>query len=84
MIVLRKIKKSSNIVVSGLLVGEKNGNNKVFNTLDSFDPDNIRVLVNGQGLKKDIDFEVSGVNEVTLIYIAPLDEDNIGAIYEVV
>jgi len=84
MIVLRKIKKSSNIIVSGLLVGEKNGNNKVFSTLDSFDPDNIRVLVNGQGLKKDIDFEVSGTNEITLIYIAPLDEDNLGAIYEVV
>ncbi len=84
MIVLRKIKRSSNVLVSGILIGDKNGINKTFTTLDNFSSDNIKVFVNGQGLKKDVDFEVSDINKVTLIYIAPIEEDNLSAIYEII
>jgi len=85
MIVLRKIGKVSknNILLSEPLIGDKNGLNKIFTTPHSFNAENISISINGQKLISPNDFEITGDNEITLVYIAPTDNDNIGAMYEV-
>jgi hypothetical protein len=65
------------------LLGSKNNTNKIFNTPDNYIPGEITVLYNGQVLLSDNDFLETGVNEITMIYIAPHYDDNIGATYKI-
>lgn len=71
------------IAVYRELLGTKNGNNKIFNTPDIYIPGEITVLYNGQSLLTNHDFLETGFNEITMIYIAPHDDDNIGATYKI-
>ena len=84
MIVLRKISRTNTIYLTKDLVGAMDGVNKVFNTQDHFNSDNIYLSLNGQVLIKDIDFEITGSNEISFIYQAPEQEDVLSATYEVV
>jgi len=84
MIILRKIgqQQASNIDFVDALQGIKNGNNKTFVTPRKYRSGKINVLLNGQVLSRD-DFEESGENEITLIWISPRSWDKVGAIYEI-
>lgn len=82
MIVLRKISKSTNIVLGQTLSGIIDGVNKTFTTPHNFKSDKIVVNFNGQELIGSIDFEVTGVNEITFIYVAPREHDELHATYE--
>jgi hypothetical protein len=86
MIVLRKLSRgsgvSTNIVLAGTLFGEMNDFNKVFNTEYNYKPGKIMVNYNGQELVSPEDFYETGTNEITLIYIAPLELDVLTATYE--
>lgn len=65
------------------LLGSKNGSNKIFNTPENYVSGEITVLYNGQSLKRDHDFLETGNNEITMIYVAPYDDENIGATYKI-
>jgi len=83
MIILRKLSKgATNIVLSGVLIGATNASNKVFNTEYNYKPGKITVNYNGQELVSQEDFYETGTNEITLIYIAPLEIDVLNATYE--
>lgn len=84
MIVLRKISRANIIYVSKSLVGAVDGINKIFYTQDYFNPDNIYLSLNGQKLIRDIDFEITGSNEVSFIYQAPEQGDILSATYELI
>lgn len=80
MIILRKLKK---LELYDNLIGIKNGINKTFTVSKSFNSKDILIYLNGQVLFKDDDFDVTGPNEITFIYVAPTEIDNIYATYEV-
>jgi len=86
MIILRKLSKSTgvstNIILSGVLIGDTNASNKVFNTEYNYKPGKITVNYNGQELVSQEDFYETAANEITLIYIAPLEIDVLNATYE--
>lgn len=65
------------------LLGSKNGTNKIFNTPEDYVSGEISVLYNGQSLRRDHDFLETGSNEITMIYVAPYDDENIGATYKI-
>lgn len=82
MIILRKLSKSTNIVLSGILTGAKNHSNKIFCTEYNYKPGKILISYNGQILVSMKDFYETGSNEITFIYIAPLELDVLSAAYE--
>jgi hypothetical protein len=86
MIVLRKLSKgtgaSTNIILSGLLTGAMNDYNKVFYTEYNYKPGKIVVNYNGQELVSPEDFYETGENEITFIYITPLELDVLSTTYE--
>jgi len=82
MIVLRKISKSTNIVIGQELTGAVDGVNKTFTTPHNFKSDKIVVNFNGQELISSVDFEVTGLNKITFIYITPREHDELHATYE--
>ncbi len=65
------------------LLGSKNGTNKVFTTPENYISGEITVLYNGQSLKNDDDFLETGINEITMIYVAPYSDEQIGATYKI-
>ncbi len=84
MIVLRKVRPTSGIIVlSGSLLGNRDNSNKVFTTESNYKTGNIKIEYNGQSLSLTDDFTETGVNEVTLIHIAPHYSDVLRATYEV-
>ncbi len=84
MIILRKIAlpEIQEIVVSDTVSGTLDGSNKVFYTTHKFKPDRIELYYNGQVLHSPDDFLQTGDNEITLIYNAPLSDENLRATYE--
>ncbi|MFA6887278.1 MAG: hypothetical protein WCQ65_09950 [Fermentimonas sp.] len=84
MIVLKKIasQQESNIDFVDSLSGTKDNNNKTFTTPRAYKPGKINIILNGQFLDSD-DFEETGDNEITLIWISPKSWDKLGAIYEI-
>lgn len=82
MIVLRKISKSTNVVLGQELIGTIDGANRTFTTPHNFKSDKIVVNFNGQELIGSIDFEVTGLNEIKFIYVAPREHDELHATYE--
>jgi hypothetical protein len=82
MIILRKIKKGSNVVIDEPLIGDLNGLNKTFTTPNNFKSDRISIYYNGQKLTSVYDFEITGTNEIELIYLFPGDKDILTATYE--
>ena len=83
MIVLRKIKRSSNVAIAESLFGNVDGVNRIFTAPHNFKSDKISVFFNGQELVSPHDFEITGSNEITFIYIAPDNKDVLNATYEV-
>jgi len=83
MIVLRRVKQGTNIVIGEPLMGMLDGYNKVFTVPHNFKYDKIVVFFNGQELSSYFDFEVTGPNEITFIYILPETRDILNATYEV-
>lgn len=68
--------------ISEPLIGELNGNNQVFTTVNNYTSGRISVLYNGQALHSPDDFIETGSNEITFIYIKPTIEDNLKVTYE--
>lgn len=82
MIVLRKIGQSTNVLLGQELSGTIDGVNKTFTTPHVFKEDKIVVNYNGQELISSVDFEVTGANEITFVYVAPREHDELHATYE--
>lgn len=86
MIVLRKISTvagvSTDIVLSGALIGVVNGINKIFYTEYNYKSGKITINYNGQELTSPDDFEETDTNEITFIYITPNDTDILYATYQ--
>jgi len=86
MIILRKpasTTANTSSLISGELIGNKDGSNKTFLTEYEYTPDRISISYNGQLLYYPYDFEQSGNNEITFIYISPEADDIIKAIYQI-
>jgi hypothetical protein len=83
MIILRKIKKSTNVVISEELIGDIDGSNKIFSTHNNFIPDKISVFFNGQQLTNSYDFDVIDTNKIEFTYVTPQELDIINATYEI-
>lgn len=86
MIILRKITTQSsdtNVSVVRELSGTVDSVNKTFNTLHNYVSNRISVLFNGQSLHSPDDFLETGDNEITFVYIAPSDRDNVRVTYEI-
>lgn len=86
MIILRKIGKDTipcRVILSDVLVGDRNGVNKVFTVSYEYSPGRIEILYNGQVMTSGIDFEETGLNEITFIYVSPPEDTVLRANYEV-
>jgi hypothetical protein len=83
MIVMRRIRPSTSILVAEDLTGVKDGVNQVYTTPQNYKANRIIVTYNGQSLYSPIDFLETGDNEITFIYLYPTSEDIIKAIYEI-
>jgi len=87
MIILRKIGPavsdvSSSVIVADTISGTIDGSNRVFYTTYKYKPDRIDLHYNGQALHAPDDFEQTGDNEITLIYVAPEPGELLRATYE--
>jgi hypothetical protein len=90
MIILRKIALPSvqeiyrnGTIVADTISGTLNGSNKTFYTTYNYRRDRIDLHLNGQVLHAPNDFEQTGDNEITLIYDAPMSDENLRATYEI-
>lgn len=86
MIILRKIGKDTipcRVILSDVLIGDRNGDNKVFTVSYEYSPGRIEILYNGQVMTSSIDFEETGPNEITFIYVSPPEETVLRANYEI-
>jgi hypothetical protein len=90
MIILRKIALPSvqeiyrnGTIVADTISGTLNGSNKTFYTTYNYRRDRIDLHLNGQALHAPNDFEQTGDNEITLIYDAPMSDENLRATYEI-
>jgi hypothetical protein len=83
MIVMRRIRPATSVLVAEPMTGAKDGVNQVFTTPQNYEPGRIIVTYNGQSLYSPIDFLETGDNEITFIYLYPTSEDIIKAIYEI-
>ena len=59
------------MVIGESLSSQCDGAAQLFTTTYNFNPEKIRVYVNGQRLAKDVDFEVTDNNEFRIIHYAP-------------
>ena len=86
MIILRKPASSagttSSAFISGNLIGSIDGVNKTFTTEYEYVPNRISISYNGQLLHPPYDFEQSGGNEITFIYISPEEDDTLKVFYQ--
>lgn len=82
MITLIKPKRVPSIDISAQLGGQADGQNKIFTTPNDYKSGKISLFYNGQTLHSPDDFLETGINEVTLIYIAPGVESVLRATYE--
>ena len=90
MIILRKIALPTTqeiyrngTIVADTISGTRNGSNKIFYTTYNYRPDRIDLHLNGQALHMPDDFQQTGGNEITLLYIAPMSDENLRATYEI-
>jgi hypothetical protein len=90
MIILRKLALPSaqeiyrnGTIVADTISGTLDGYNKVFYTTYNYKRDRIDLHYNGQALHAPNDFEQTGPNEITLLYDAPLSDENLRATYEI-
>jgi len=70
-------------IVADTISGTLNGANQVFYTTYNYKHDRIDLHFNGQALHAPYDFEQTGANEVTLIYIKPESDEHLRATYEI-
>jgi hypothetical protein len=82
MIILRKIKQSTDIVIGEVLSGDLNGANRTFNTSYPFKSNQIQVTYNGQVLHPDSDFTINSTTSIIFNYISPHPDDVVCANYE--
>ena len=85
MIILRKPAQyggGASVAVAQTLSGNLDGANKVFQTPHEYEPSRISVMYNGQSLHSPEDFEETGLDQITLNYIVPFDDDILRATYE--
>jgi hypothetical protein len=86
MIILRKIKTSGGdscrVILSDPLVGVTDGSNQVFTVSEEYTPGRIEIIYNGQVLTSPVDFEETGPNEITFVYLKPEDITVLRANYE--
>jgi hypothetical protein len=59
------------------------GLNKVFTVSNEYTPGRIEILYNGQVMTSGIDFEETGPNEITFIYVSPSEDTVLRANYEI-
>lgn len=83
MIVLRKLKQNSGVLLGQPLSGDTDGSNKVFTAGHNFLSNSVSVTYNGQVLKKEVDFLVSAQDKITLIYLTPDNTDVLTINYEI-
>ena len=85
MLILRKIGEQSNsrTVIADPLVGVANGVNQVFTVSNEYTSSRIEIVYNGQVLKSSRDFEETGPDEITLIFLKPEDLSLYSANYEI-
>ena len=90
MIILRKIARPTaqeiyrnGTIVADTVSGTLDGSNRVFYTTYNYRRDRIDLHYNGQALHAPNDFLQTGDNEITLIYDAPLADENLRATYEI-
>jgi hypothetical protein len=90
MIILRKIAPPqtqeiyrNGTIVADTISGTRDGNNMVFYTTYKYRRDRIDLHLNGQALHAPDDFDQTGDNEITLLYIAPMADENLRATYEI-
>lgn len=85
MIILRKIGKQSscNVVLSDPLQGAADGINQTFTVTYEYNPGRIEIIYNGQVLTSPVDFEETGPNEITFVYLKPEDITVLSANYEI-
>lgn len=82
MIVLRKIRPSSNIVIGEPLIGLLNGDNQVFSTSNNYKEGKIMISYNGQVLHSPEDFIELNTTQIQFKYIKPHPEAIIKSTYE--
>jgi hypothetical protein len=83
MIVMRRVRPSTGILVAEPLTGVKDGVNQVYTTPQNYKTNRIIITYNGQSLYSPIDFLETGTNEITFVYLYPTVEDIIKALYEI-
>ena len=90
MIILRKIAQNAaqeiyrnGTIVADTISGTLNGSNRVFYTTYNYKRDRIDLHFNGQALHAPYDFEQTGDNEITLLYVAPQSDEHLRATYEI-
>jgi len=87
MIVLRKLGSQSGnyrrVILADDLTGAADGVNQTFNVTYPYVPGRIEIIYNGQVLTSPLDFEETGVNEITFVYLRPEDITVLKANYEV-
>ncbi len=90
MIILRKVAVGNvqeiyrnGTIVADTISGTLDGYNKIFYTSYNYKRDRIDLHYNGQALHAPNDFEQTGPNEITLLYDAPLPDENLRATYEI-
>jgi len=90
MIILRKIALPAaqeiyrnGTIVADTISGSLDGSNQTFYTTYKYKQDRIDLHFNGQALHAPYDFDQTGDNEITLIYIKPESDEHLRATYEI-
>lgn len=84
MIILRKLGKQSScrVILADTLSGQTDGQNQTFSVSNEYTPGRIEILYNGQVLTSPTDFEETGPQEITFVYLKPTDITVLRANYE--
>ncbi len=75
MIILRKTTGTSSydVVIADSLTGVTDGSNQTFSVSYDYTAGSIVIFYNGQVLTNSVDFEETGTDEITFIYLKPTD-----------
>jgi hypothetical protein len=68
MVILHRFRRT---IVGESLTDQCDGFTQIFITSYNFNPNKIRVYINGQRLAKDVDFEIIDSDEFRIIHYAP-------------